>query len=73
MECHGEDNTLPTRLYLALELNPAALTAVMGRAPSPGTAPVIGRFPIEDGPPLWAVPSLAPPIGIFPVGGGLRP
>ena len=57
-------------------VNPAALTAVIGRPPSPPTAPVIGRIPIDDGgttlflapnPPLCAVASRAA------VGGGRRP
>ena len=64
-------NTIHHNIYCIgtyLELKPAALTAVIGRAPSPATAPVIGR-PIDDGiAPRWAVPNLACPIGIFPVG-----
>lgn len=54
-------------IYFAADVKPAPLTAVIGLAPSPATAPVIG-LPIDDGPPLWPVPNLACPKGIFPVG-----
>lgn len=65
-------STLPR--FAALE-KPAALTAVMGRPPSPPTAPVIGLMPMEEGGttlprppnPLCAVAIRAA------VGGGRRP